>query len=223
MVIKKWLGLFNCIVGLGFSWYMCFMIHTGHVFAAVFLCFIPRYWMLDVSKVHASSGSNAWDSAVHNASEEYKQRMVICVSSLFRIKSVEIHIVQLWTTVRKSKTVNVPSQLYVDILCNGLLQGGKHLFEHPFRKSAVYILTFISAFPPAQPLLWQLSLTCCHGTELDAVWQQHLVEYGESLPTVTHSWKTRQVRLIEHIHTVAFKYMFVDMRQSFVWFVQLYK
>jgi len=34
--------------------------------------------MLDVSKVHASSGSNAWDTAVHNASEEYKQRMVIC-------------------------------------------------------------------------------------------------------------------------------------------------
>lgn len=50
--------------------------------------------MLDVSKVHASSGSNTWDTAVHNASEEYKQRMVICVSSLFRIKSVEIYNVQ---------------------------------------------------------------------------------------------------------------------------------
>ncbi|XDV34444.1 hypothetical protein PO909_004602 [Leuciscus waleckii] len=34
-----------------------------------------KYWMLDVSKVHASSGSNTWDTAVHNASEEYKQRM----------------------------------------------------------------------------------------------------------------------------------------------------
>ncbi|KTF77219.1 hypothetical protein cypCar_00043561 [Cyprinus carpio] len=33
-----------------------------------------KYWMLDVSKVYAS-GSNAWDTAVHNASEEYKQRM----------------------------------------------------------------------------------------------------------------------------------------------------
>ncbi|XP_059366306.1 transmembrane protein 222-like [Carassius carassius] len=31
--------------------------------------------MLDVSKVYAS-GSNTWDTAVHNASEEYKQRMV---------------------------------------------------------------------------------------------------------------------------------------------------
>ncbi|XP_073714090.1 transmembrane protein 222 isoform X1 [Misgurnus anguillicaudatus] len=33
-----------------------------------------KYWMLDASKVYAS-GSNAWDTAVHNASEEYKQRM----------------------------------------------------------------------------------------------------------------------------------------------------
>ncbi|KTF77379.1 hypothetical protein cypCar_00030175 [Cyprinus carpio] len=33
-----------------------------------------KYWMLDVSKVYAS-GSNVWDTAVHNASEEYKQRM----------------------------------------------------------------------------------------------------------------------------------------------------
>lgn len=34
--------------------------------------------MLDVSKVYAS-GSNAWDTAVHDASEEYKHRMVnIC-------------------------------------------------------------------------------------------------------------------------------------------------
>ena len=31
--------------------------------------------MLDVSKVYAS-GSNAWDTAVHDASEEYKNRMV---------------------------------------------------------------------------------------------------------------------------------------------------
>uniref|UniRef100_H2U9P2 Transmembrane protein 222 n=1 Tax=Takifugu rubripes TaxID=31033 RepID=H2U9P2_TAKRU len=33
-----------------------------------------KYWMLDVSKVYAS-GSNAWDTAVHDASEEYKHRM----------------------------------------------------------------------------------------------------------------------------------------------------
>ncbi|CAG00266.1 unnamed protein product [Tetraodon nigroviridis] len=33
-----------------------------------------KYWMLDVSKVYAS-GSNAWDTAVHEASEEYKHRM----------------------------------------------------------------------------------------------------------------------------------------------------
>lgn len=31
--------------------------------------------MLDVSKVYAS-GSNAWDTAVRDASEEYKHRMV---------------------------------------------------------------------------------------------------------------------------------------------------
>lgn len=34
-----------------------------------------RYWMLDVSKVYAG-GANAWDTAVHQASEEYKHRMV---------------------------------------------------------------------------------------------------------------------------------------------------
>ncbi|KAM9307335.1 uncharacterized protein tmem222b isoform 1-T1 [Pholidichthys leucotaenia] len=33
-----------------------------------------KYWMLDVSKVY-TSGSNAWDTAVHDASEEYKHRM----------------------------------------------------------------------------------------------------------------------------------------------------
>uniref|UniRef100_A0A8C7IGZ9 Transmembrane protein 222 n=1 Tax=Oncorhynchus kisutch TaxID=8019 RepID=A0A8C7IGZ9_ONCKI len=33
-----------------------------------------KYWMLDVAKVYAS-GSNAWDTAVHDASEEYKNRM----------------------------------------------------------------------------------------------------------------------------------------------------
>ncbi|KAM9824743.1 transmembrane protein 222 [Neosynchiropus ocellatus] len=33
-----------------------------------------KYWMLDISKVYAS-GSNAWDTAVHDASEEYKHRM----------------------------------------------------------------------------------------------------------------------------------------------------
>ncbi|KAF3833563.1 hypothetical protein F7725_024767, partial [Dissostichus mawsoni] len=35
---------------------------------------VLSYWMLDVSKVYAR-GSNAWDTAVHDASEEYKQRM----------------------------------------------------------------------------------------------------------------------------------------------------
>nr|XP_057903446.1 transmembrane protein 222 [Doryrhamphus excisus] len=33
-----------------------------------------KYWMLDISKVYAS-GSNAWDIAVRDASEEYKHRM----------------------------------------------------------------------------------------------------------------------------------------------------
>ncbi|TNN75427.1 Transmembrane protein 222 [Liparis tanakae] len=33
-----------------------------------------KYWILDVSKVYAS-GSSAWDTAVHDASEEYKNRM----------------------------------------------------------------------------------------------------------------------------------------------------
>ncbi|XP_023816010.1 transmembrane protein 222 [Oryzias latipes] len=33
-----------------------------------------KYWILDVSKVYAS-GSNAWDTAVRDASEEYKHRM----------------------------------------------------------------------------------------------------------------------------------------------------
>ncbi|NWU20357.1 TM222 protein, partial [Dyaphorophyia castanea] len=33
-----------------------------------------KYWKLDPSKVHAA-GANAWDTAVHDASEEYKHRM----------------------------------------------------------------------------------------------------------------------------------------------------
>ncbi|TRZ15600.1 hypothetical protein HGM15179_011531 [Zosterops borbonicus] len=33
-----------------------------------------RYWKLDPSKVYAT-GPNAWDTAVHDASEEYKHRM----------------------------------------------------------------------------------------------------------------------------------------------------
>lgn len=33
--------------------------------------------MMDVSKVYAG-GSSAWDIAVHDASEEYKHRMVDC-------------------------------------------------------------------------------------------------------------------------------------------------
>ncbi|XP_062473021.1 transmembrane protein 222 [Pezoporus occidentalis] len=33
-----------------------------------------KYWKLDPSKVY-STGSNAWDTAVHDASEEYKHRM----------------------------------------------------------------------------------------------------------------------------------------------------
>ena len=40
--------------------------------------------MLDVSKVYAS-GSNAWDTAVHDASEEYKHRMVIRLICAFYI------------------------------------------------------------------------------------------------------------------------------------------
>lgn len=34
-----------------------------------------RYWKLDPAQVYASS-PNAWDTAVHDASEEYKHRMV---------------------------------------------------------------------------------------------------------------------------------------------------
>lgn len=34
-----------------------------------------RYWKLDPGKVYSSS-PNAWDTAVHDASEEYKHRMV---------------------------------------------------------------------------------------------------------------------------------------------------
>ncbi|XP_058260817.1 transmembrane protein 222 isoform X2 [Hemibagrus wyckioides] len=34
-----------------------------------------KYWMLDVSKVYAG-GSNAWDTAVRDASEEYRHRML---------------------------------------------------------------------------------------------------------------------------------------------------
>ncbi len=36
-------------------------------------CF--RYWKLDKNKVYGG-GANAWDLAVHEASEEYKTRMV---------------------------------------------------------------------------------------------------------------------------------------------------
>lgn len=34
-----------------------------------------RFWKLDPGQVYAS-GPNAWDTAVHDASEEYKHRMV---------------------------------------------------------------------------------------------------------------------------------------------------
>ncbi|NWR46820.1 TM222 protein, partial [Regulus satrapa] len=37
-------------------------------------CHPCRYWKLDPSKVCAT-GPNAWDTAVHDASEEYKHRM----------------------------------------------------------------------------------------------------------------------------------------------------
>lgn len=40
-----------------------------------------RYWKLDPSKVYAT-GPNAWDTAVHDASEEYKHRMVQLLSWL---------------------------------------------------------------------------------------------------------------------------------------------
>nr|KAF6380627.1 transmembrane protein 222 [Myotis myotis] len=33
-----------------------------------------KYWKLDPARVYAS-GPNAWDTAVHDASEEYKHRM----------------------------------------------------------------------------------------------------------------------------------------------------
>ncbi|XP_036112901.1 transmembrane protein 222 isoform X3 [Molossus molossus] len=36
--------------------------------------FLSRYWKLDPARVYAS-GPNAWDTAVHDASEEYKHRM----------------------------------------------------------------------------------------------------------------------------------------------------
>lgn len=40
------------------------------------ICSHPsRYWKLDPSKVY-STAPNAWDTAVHDASEEYKHRMV---------------------------------------------------------------------------------------------------------------------------------------------------
>lgn len=45
----------------------------------------------------------------------------------------------------------------------------------------------------AQPLLWQLSLTCCHGSESDAIWKQHLMEHGQPLPPCSDPWKTCQV------------------------------
>lgn len=38
------------------------------------MCLHCRYWKLDVKKVYAGS-PNAWDMAVHDASEEYKHRM----------------------------------------------------------------------------------------------------------------------------------------------------
>lgn len=57
--------------------------------------------MLDVSKVYAS-GSNAWDAAVRDASEEYKHRMVNkqrvgCFTSLFSHHSnTHLHCVPSW-------------------------------------------------------------------------------------------------------------------------------
>ncbi|NWY30445.1 TM222 protein, partial [Pheucticus melanocephalus] len=48
---------------------------AGPYFVSVRSCSLPpRYWKLDPSKVYAS-GPNAWDTAVHDASEEYKHRM----------------------------------------------------------------------------------------------------------------------------------------------------
>ncbi|XP_075409066.1 transmembrane protein 222 isoform X1 [Tenrec ecaudatus] len=38
------------------------------------LAYSGRYWKLDPARVYAS-GPNAWDTAVHDASEEYKHRM----------------------------------------------------------------------------------------------------------------------------------------------------
>ncbi|NXY09239.1 TM222 protein, partial [Pteruthius melanotis] len=48
---------------------------AGPYFVSVRSCSHPcRYWKLDPSKVCAT-GPNAWDTAVHDASEEYKHRM----------------------------------------------------------------------------------------------------------------------------------------------------
>lgn len=79
--------------------------------------------MLDVSKVYAS-GSNAWDTAVHDASEEYKHRMVNKIISMYFISFIKV-------------------------------------------KTPLMICALV--FSQAQPLLRQLSLTCCHGSESDAI------------------------------------------------------
>lgn len=115
----------------------------------VFL-FDGRYWMLDVSKVYAS-GSNAWDTAVHDASEEYKHRMVILVV----LETWFLLTIQMW-------------------------------------KHQSWFVPFVLS--EAQPLLWQLSLTCRHGSESDAIWKQHLMEYGQPLPPRSDPWETCQVR-----------------------------
>lgn len=57
-----------------------------------------RYWKLDPGKVYSSS-PNAWDTAVHDASEEYKHRMVqlcvcVCVISPLRVALVGVAPVQ---------------------------------------------------------------------------------------------------------------------------------
>lgn len=105
--------------------------------------------MLDVSKVYAS-GSNAWDTAVHDASEEYKHRMVI------------------------NSFVNMSFIYFIS------------------QNRAVIICSRV--FSKAQPLLWQLSLTCCHGSESDAIWKQYLMEHGQPLPPRSDPRKACQVR-----------------------------
>jgi len=45
------------------------------------LC-VARYWQLDVNKVPMPNEKEVWDRSVYEASEEYKGRMVGCMTGL---------------------------------------------------------------------------------------------------------------------------------------------